>query len=450
LMPLLLTLSSTAVSAYVTQNHYPHRRTVPWTTTTTRFSASQVDQDNSKNKAEEQADTAAEMVTAALEEAAFLEQCKMLCQERNLPLQNVKNARDLSTIQGSPVLPGRLFRTGRVSDASTEDIALLLEDLNMTTLVDLRSPTELKDDATLMRTAIYGNFTNLLWRERKPGCVLELEPNQVPLKKHFWNRKYKKGTTTEASGVDPEDETVTTQELLEKGLQDDDELLISTNHEQNGDCLCQDPSQLERPSQDRRERHFVSLMNELKYVKGTVSKVRKRDMAKSLLKAPGALVSQRVRNSCKKPFLDEINQGGLPMVNDMLLRYGAPGIKYVLELACDRHRHPMAFYCTAGKDRTGVITALILKLCGVSTQAIVEDYTLSANVYAEMNDHQAMVGALSQRSLDPKTFLGAPAHVMQDTLDAMEEEYGSVEAYLEWIGFDKTKQEALKKACMEE
>lgn len=166
----------------------------------------------------------------------------------------------------------------------------------------------------------------------------------------------------------------------------------------------------------RKERHFVSIINELKYVKGTVSKVRKRDIAKVLIECPGALVSKRVRGHIKKPFLDEINGGGLPMLNEMILNFGAPGIHYVLDLCKDKSRHPIAFYCTAGKDRTGMIAAIILSVAGVPDEDIVEDYSLSANVYAEMNDHQAMVGALSQRSLDAKTFLGAPPDVMRDTL----------------------------------
>jgi hypothetical protein len=216
------------------------------------------------------------------------------------------------------------------------------------------------------------------------------------------------------------------------------------------DCLDPDSIPASSYSSSRRERHFVSLMNEFKYVKGTVRNMRKRDLAKAMLKSPGALVSRRVRSNVKKPFLDEINDGGLPMLNSLLLRFGAPGIKYVLELVADRQRHPIAFYCTAGKDRTGMVAAIILKLCGVQEQDIVQDYALSANVYAEMDDHQAMVGALSQRNLDPKTFLGAPPHVMQDSLQAIDATYGSVEEYCNWIGFGPEKQEQLRKALMED
>ena len=188
-------------------------------------------------------------------------------------------------------------------------------------------------------------------------------------------------------------------------------------------------------------------MNEFKYVKGTVSKLRKRDITKAIMKSPGALVSRRVRTSIKKPFLDEINDGGLPMLNELLLRFGAPGIRYVLELCADRTRHPIAFHCTAGKDRTGIIAAIILGLCGLKPEDIVEDYSLSANVYAEMNDHKAMVGALSQRNLDPKTFLGAPPAVMREILEAIDAEYGSIEQYCTWIGFGPEKQKELIEAC---
>lgn len=39
--------------------------------------------------------------------------------------------------------------------------------------------------------------------------------------------------------------------------------------------------------------------------------------------------------------------------------------------------NPILFHCTVGKDRTGVFSALILKLCGVADEAIVADYALT-------------------------------------------------------------------------
>ena len=65
-----------------------------------------------------------------------------------------------------------------------------------------------------------------------------------------------------------------------------------------------------------------------------------------------------------------------------------------------------------------------------------------------MNDHKAMVGALSQRALDPSTFLCAPASVMRDTLALIDRNYGSVEEYCtKVLGFGPEDQERLIFAC---
>lgn len=371
-----------------------------------------------------------DMTETVQDDDEFKDEIRALCMERNLPLEKVKNCRDLAATSSSPILPGRLFRTGRLGDATEKDRELLFKDLGITTLVDLRSPTELRDDDSLMAEC-FEDFTNLVWIEngrRRDGCVRELAVGVSPVEKSRKLRLSKKK-------VDASDDLAAEDEMCEVG--------------------CDDPTTLPAgraltKSGDRKERHFVSLMNEFKYVRGTVTKVRKRDIAKAIIKAPGAFLSKRIWNSLKEPFITEINSGGLIMLNDLLLRFGAPGIKYVLDLVAESDRNPVAFYCTAGKDRTGIITAIILSICGVKSVDIVEDYSLSANVYAEMGDHKAMVGALSQRNLDAKTFLGAPPEVMADTLIAITENYGSVEGYCDWIGFGPERREKLRKALTEE
>lgn len=366
-------------------------------------------------------------VDAQEEDKAFQAEIRALCKERNLPLAKVKNCRDLHSIKNSPIKEGRLFRTGRLGDATDEDQKLLFNELGIKTLVDLRSPTELKDDPAL-NADLFSGFTDLVWIENgrgQDGCIRELGEGESPIKRKRFRRN--------KQAVKEEDE----EEFCDYGCDDPRSLPAGTFLEQ-------------KDSSDRKERHFVSLMNEFKYVRGTVSKLPKRTIAKSILKSPGAVLSKRIWNSLKKPFISEINDGGLSMLNELLLRFGAPGIKYVLDICADKTRHPVAFYCTAGKDRTGTIAAIISSLLGVKPEDIVEDYSLSANVYAEMNDHQAMVGALSQRSLDPKTFLGAPPEVMADTLLSIEENYGSVEGYCDWIGFGLEQREKLRKALLED
>lgn len=378
------------------------------------------------------------------EEETFDAHNAALCKERNLPLEKVKNARDLASPQNSPIKPGRVYRIGRVSDATEQDLEILFGQIGIKTLVDLRSPTELKDDPTLEREEVFTGFTDMVFFENG-NKVKELGPEEKRMQKKSKRDRVKQAVT--GAKKNTKDVVVGFVDNFFGGHEFDGE-------DKEEECIdCMEASKLLEESsrrKNRKERHFVSIMNELKYVRGTLSKLRKRDIAGTILKAPSTIVSKSARENIKKPFLEEINGGGLPMLNELLLRYGAPGIKHVLDLISDKNRHPIAFYCTAGKDRTGMITAIILALLGAEDDAIVEDYSLSANVYAEMNDHKAMVGALSQRSLDAKTFLGAPPQVMRDTLTNIRNTYGSVEGYLDFIGFEEASRQRLKYALTDE
>lgn len=429
---ILVLLASSSTSAYTSQR-------------TTTASSSSSSATRLAVKLDESMDLSKIVVpTTTDEERAFLDRTAMLCADRNLPLEKVKNARDLASVHHSPVKPRRVYRIGRVSDATPSDLDALFGDIGIKTLVDLRSPTELKDDASLDRPEVVGDFTDMVFYEGS-RMVRELRHDE-----HRMTRRRKRDVVLRAVGGAVNGTKDVLLGFVDNFFGNEEDGGGADDDDDDDECIdCIEASKLieeQRTRRNRKERHFVSIMNELKYVRGTLSKLRKRDIAKTIIKSPTTIISKTARENIKKPFLDEINGGGLPMLNDLLLRFGAPGIKYVLDLCSDVNRHPVAFYCTAGKDRTGMIAAIILALLGADDADIVEDYSLSANVYAEMADHKAMVGALSQRSLDAKTFLGAPPHVMEDTLRNIRNEYGGVEEYLDFIGFGKDSRERLIRA----
>ncbi|MEL6857831.1 MAG: tyrosine-protein phosphatase [Pseudomonadota bacterium] len=106
---------------------------------------------------------------------------------------------------------------------------------------------------------------------------------------------------------------------------------------------------------------------------------------------------------------------------------------------------PLAFNCSAGKDRAGTAAALLLTALGVPREIIVQDYSLSddyVDYMAEFLNDEARAEAMADPD-NPYAFLFqlppekvAPllaSHPMyiEATFDALEEDYGSVMSFIQ-------------------
>jgi len=74
------------------------------------------------------------------------------------------------------------------------------------------------------------------------------------------------------------------------------------------------------------------------------------------------------------------------------------GISRVFSILQARESYPVLIHCFAGRDRAGVVTALLLDLLGFSKETIVQDYMLSpgaeaANIKQLVAEVQRMGGA---------------------------------------------------------
>ena len=96
----------------------------------------------------------------------------------------------------------------------------------------------------------------------------------------------------------------------------------------------------------------------------------------------------------------------------------------------------------AGKDRTGLVSALILATAGCSDDQILEDY-----IRSDSHKKVALAGIENKpelRGLDVTKFEGAPIEAMQEALHYMRSRYGSPELYMRHIGFGMDKQARLR------
>ena len=97
------------------------------------------------------------------------------------------------------------------------------------------------------------------------------------------------------------------------------------------------------------------------------------------------------------------------------------------------------FNCSAGKDRSGVVTAIILMLCGVKDEEIVEDYMLTK----EYNRERFKMAAIHHPDLDLNIIIPRESYIM-DFMKLFREKYGTVEEYFRSIGVSDEIREKLK------
>ena len=120
-----------------------------------------------------------------------------------------------------------------------------------------------------------------------------------------------------------------------------------------------------------------------------------------------------------------------------------------LEIIAEGDNHPLVFHCSAGKDRTGVLAAMLLTAIGVVDEDVVEDYTLSAPL---------MKGIRERMTSDPETAQAvkglpdfqweASAESMAVFLSLLRREYGSADGYLKANGASRSLVDRLKAALL--
>jgi protein-tyrosine phosphatase len=131
------------------------------------------------------------------------------------------------------------------------------------------------------------------------------------------------------------------------------------------------------------------------------------------------------------------------------IEIGSSNVRDVFQLFASADAFPAVVHCTAGKDRTGVIIALILDLLGVAHETIVADYALSnaavPDLVAHLMGDAADPGALSESDM---LRFGAPREAMQGFLAQLHREHGSSRSWLSSIGVEDTVFDTLEEVLL--
>lgn len=100
---------------------------------------------------------------------------------------------------------------------------------------------------------------------------------------------------------------------------------------------------------------------------------------------------------------------------------------------CSLRGECVLYHCTVGKDRTGILSALILSLLGVDRATILRDYVATNRAARREANRKGLLVALMTRSISVgkivrSLFLANP-HWLEHALNTIDEQYGGVQEY---------------------
>lgn len=141
---------------------------------------------------------------------------------------------------------------------------------------------------------------------------------------------------------------------------------------------------------------------------------------------------------------------GLFELNQRMLDNSQSQIKMLVQSLAEASRFPALVHCTAGKDRTGLVIALLLSLVNVPDATIAEDYALSAEYLTPLFEQLRQKIALAGEDLSQfEKLLAAHPQTMLDTLAYLKSKYGGAREYLLGLGLSHSELNLIQESLTE-
>ena len=158
------------------------------------------------------------------------------------------------------------------------------------------------------------------------------------------------------------------------------------------------------------------------------------------------------------PFFDGDTRAQAPppdmtldaMYLGMIERAKDPIARAIRALASTEPDASAVYHCAAGKDRTGVLSAILLSLLDVDDQLIIADYALSQDNMDQVIERLDSLRGYDQvwQELPPETLHARP-ETMQGLIQQMNERWGGFTGYVKSIGVNDQEIEQLRERSLE-
>ena len=156
------------------------------------------------------------------------------------------------------------------------------------------------------------------------------------------------------------------------------------------------------------------------------------------LRSPSEVIKSPNPFAIHRPLIDDANMNNIGEAGDMLQRYlhivdqRPMAFRDVFDAVAEAEGGVL-FHCYAGKDRTGLVAAMLLALAGVPPEHIAADYAETDEQLA--NQYQEWISKADPEKRDTfREELYCPPERILGVLDYLEQKWGGVEGYLEASG----------------
>jgi hypothetical protein len=146
-----------------------------------------------------------------------------------------------------------------------------------------------------------------------------------------------------------------------------------------------------------------------------------------------------------------------PAGDDIANRYlwyldvGRAALVEALGVLGDASNYPLVFHCAAGKDRTGVLAALVLDIVGVEREVIVEDYVVTASRIELILDRLLRNAGEGKGINDlPASAVVVEAIAMEGFLDRLDQRYGGAHQWALAAGVPYDSLDAMSELLLKE
>ncbi len=135
----------------------------------------------------------------------------------------------------------------------------------------------------------------------------------------------------------------------------------------------------------------------------------------------------------------------------LMLQQGGQRVGQALRILSAQENSPVVFHCAAGKDRTGLVAALLLSGLGVDDEIVKADYGLSEIAGQRTREWATRVepGFAERFAAMPAVFLAAHPNSIGGLLSDLRETHGTIRDYCSTIGVENSHWQSLEDLLLE-